>query len=79
MFLVILVAVTRYVLALMSLVAAGIGRGSITLEGFDREWAVPTYRIIRGAVIGFAAVVAYPYLPGSESAAFKGMSRESAA
>src|SRR5262249_18029507 len=36
--------------------------------------ATPTYRIVRIAVIGFMAVVAYPYIPGSESAAFKGMS-----
>src|SRR5207247_7015444 len=35
---------------------------------------VPTYRIVRIAIIGFAAVIAYPYIPGSESAAFKGMS-----
>ena len=73
-FLVILVAVTRYVLALLSLVAAGVERGTITFRGFEREWAGPTYRIVRLAVIGFAAVVAYPYIPGSESAAFKGMS-----
>jgi small-conductance mechanosensitive channel len=73
-FLVILLAVTRYILTLVSLVAAGVERGTISLSGFEREWAGPTYRIIRLAVIGFAVVVAYPYIPGSESAAFKGMS-----
>jgi small-conductance mechanosensitive channel len=73
-FLVILVVVTRYVLTLVSLVAAGVERGTIRLGGFQPEWAGPTYRIVRIAVIGFAAVVAYPYIPGSDSAAFKGMS-----
>jgi len=73
-FLAILVVVIRYALTLLSLLAAGIERGSITIGNFEPEWAVPTYRIVRVAVIGFAAVVAYPYIPGSESAAFKGMS-----
>ena len=73
-FLVVLVAITRYVLKLLSLVASGLERGAITFDGFDPEWAGPTYRIVRIAVIGFAAVVAYPYIPGSESAAFKGIS-----
>jgi small-conductance mechanosensitive channel len=73
-FLVILVVITRYVLTLVSLVAASVERGTMRLGGFEREWAGPTYRIVRLAVIGFAAVVAYPYIPGSESAAFKGMS-----
>ena len=73
-FLVILVGVTRYALKVLSLVAAGVERGTIGLRGFEREWAVPTYRIVRVAVIAFAAVVAYPYIPGSESAAFKGIS-----
>jgi small-conductance mechanosensitive channel len=73
-FLAVLVVVTRYLLMLGSLFAAGVERGTIRLSGFEPEWAGPTYRIVRVAVIGFAAVVAYPYIPGAESAAFKGMS-----
>src|SRR6266566_1129055 len=73
-FLVILVLVTRYVLKIVALVFTSLERGTITFAGFEREWAVPTYRIVRIAIIGFAAVIAYPYIPGSESAAFKGMS-----
>jgi small-conductance mechanosensitive channel len=73
-FLVILVAVTRWILKVMSLVTGGIERGTIRFAGFDREWAAPTYGIARLAVIGFAGVVAYPYIPGSGSEAFKGIS-----
>jgi small-conductance mechanosensitive channel len=51
-----------------------IDRGTITLARFDRDWAVPTYKIARLLVIIFAAVVAYPYIPGSSSEAFKGIS-----
>ncbi len=73
-FLVVLITITHYVLKVLSLVASGIERRAISFEGFEPEWASPSYRIVRIAVIGFAAVVAYPYIPGSESAAFKGIS-----
>src|SRR5207245_678520 len=61
-------------LEIVALVFTSLERGTVTFAGFEREWAVPTYRIVRIAIIGFAAVIAYPYIPGSESAAFKGMS-----
>jgi small-conductance mechanosensitive channel len=56
------------------LATANSGQGTITLANFDREWAWPTYRIIRVLIIAFALVVAYPYIPGSGSEAFKGVS-----
>jgi small-conductance mechanosensitive channel len=46
----------------------------VALGTFDPDWATPTYKLVRMAVVAFAVVVAYPYLPGSESAAFKGVS-----
>lgn len=73
-FLAILVVITRYLLKLVRLFFAGIERGTVALAGFDREWAWPTYRIVRLLVIAFALVVAYPYIPGSGSAAFQGVS-----
>jgi hypothetical protein len=57
-FLVILAVVVRYGLKLLRLFFDGIGRGSIVFEGFDAEWATPTYKILRMAVIAFAVVVA---------------------
>lgn len=51
-----------------------IDRGAVTLARFDREWALPTYKIARLLIIAFAAVVAYPHIPGSSSEAFKGVS-----
>ena len=73
-FLTILFVVVRFALRLTRLFFEAVSRGSITLAGFDREWAAPTYRIARLAVIAFGVVIAYPYIPGSESAAFKGVS-----
>ncbi len=72
-FLSILVLVTRYVLKLIRLFFAGIETGAITFSGFAPEWAKPTYRLVRIAVVAFALVAAYPYIPGSNSQAFKGI------
>src|SRR5262245_8599968 len=73
-FLAILGLATRYVLTLIRLFFAAIENGTITLKDFDPRWGQPTYRLVRVAVIAFAVVVAYPYIPGSESQAFKGIS-----
>jgi small-conductance mechanosensitive channel len=73
-FIAILVLVTRYVLKLTRLYFAGVENGTIKMAKFDRDWAVPTYKIARLVIIAFALVVAYPYIPGSSSEAFKGVS-----
>jgi small-conductance mechanosensitive channel len=73
-FIAILVLVTRYLLKLVRLFFDGIASGTIALAKFDRDWAWPTYRIIRFAAVAFAVVVAYPYIPGSTSPAFQGVS-----
>lgn len=73
-FLFILVLVTRYVLQTLRLVFDAVEQGSVKLKGFDREWSWPTYRIVRLLVVAFAVVVAFPYIPGSSSDAFKGVS-----
>ena len=51
-----------------------IERGSIHWEGFYPEWAMPTSRIVELLLIAFALVIAFPYLPGSNSLAFRGVS-----
>jgi small-conductance mechanosensitive channel len=73
-FLALLFVVVRFILRAMHVFFDTIGRGALTFAGFDREWALPTYKIARVAVVAFALVVAYPYIPGSESDAFKGVS-----
>jgi small-conductance mechanosensitive channel len=73
-FIALLMIVTRYALKLIRLFFAGIDQATITVSSFDREWAWPTYKIVRLLVILLSIVVAYPYIPGSESEAFKGIS-----
>lgn len=73
-FVAILAIVTRYLLRFMRLLFTGIEQGTITLANFEREWAMPTYKVVRLFVVALALVVAYPHIPGSESEAFKGVS-----
>ena len=73
-FLAVLFFVVRLVLRLVRLFFEMVGRGSVTLANFDADWAEPTYKIARIAIVAFGLIVAYPYIPGSESDAFKGVS-----
>jgi small-conductance mechanosensitive channel len=73
-FLAVLALFTRWLLKLVQLFFRRVADGTITLAGFDPEWAVPTDRILRVLLIAFALVIAYPYIPGSGSEAFKGIS-----
>ncbi|HEY1338199.1 MAG TPA: mechanosensitive ion channel family protein, partial [Bryobacteraceae bacterium] len=70
----ILTVVTRYALRLIRVLFDGLSSGTLKLGEFDPEWAWPTYRLVRVLVMAFALVVAYPYIPGSNSGAFKGVS-----
>jgi hypothetical protein len=58
-------------LHILSLFFTGVRTGSIVLAGFDPDWAVPTFRIVRVALIALGVMLAYPHIPGSNSAAFK--------
>jgi small-conductance mechanosensitive channel len=64
----------RWLLRLARLFFDSIERGTIVFENFEPEWSVPTYRIERLVVVAFAVVVAYPFVPGSDTEAFKGVS-----
>ncbi|TKB83592.1 MAG: mechanosensitive ion channel family protein [Nitrospira sp.] len=70
----VIILVTRYILKLISLLFTGIGRGAITFAGFHRDWAEPTYKIVRFLVIVFAAIACFHYIPGSQSEGFRGIS-----
>jgi hypothetical protein len=69
--LVLLFLLTRYVLALIHVFFGSLARGEVSFSGFEADWAQPTYKLVRVGVIAFALVVAYPYIPGSGSEAFK--------
>jgi len=73
-FLAFIVVITVFILRGIRFFSNEIAKESITIRGFYPDWAKPTFNIIRLIVIAFAIVVAFPYIPGSNSGAFKGMS-----
>ena len=73
-FLVIIILGTRYFLRLLRVVFGAIQDGKLRFTGFHPEWADPTLKLCRFMVLAFALVLAFPYLPGSNSEAFKGVS-----
>lgn len=70
----IIIVVARYILKVISLVFVGIGKGAIRFAGFHQEWAMPTYKIVRFLVIVFTTIAIFPYIPGSQSEGFRGIS-----
>lgn len=73
-FLIIIWLLTSYSLKVIGFLFVEIEQGNITFAGFYREWAKPTYKLVQFLVLAFAATVAFPYLPGSQTPAFQGIS-----
>ena len=68
-----IVFAAHYTLTIARRGFTAIKQGRFKISGFDPEWSDPTYNIVRVLIIAFAIVVSYPYIPGSESPAFKGI------
>lgn len=47
---------------------------NIKIDGFYSDWAIPTFNVIRLLMYAFMLVIIFPYLPGSDSPVFKGVS-----
>jgi small-conductance mechanosensitive channel len=65
--------VTRYIVKAIKFVTTEIKNESITIKGFYPDWAMPTYNIIRVVLYAFMFVAIFPYLPGSNSKVFQGV------
>jgi small-conductance mechanosensitive channel len=70
----VIIAITHFILKGLKHVFDQIGEGKVRIKGFYQDWADTTFALVRTVIIVFAAVVAWPSIPGSDSAAFKGIS-----
>jgi small-conductance mechanosensitive channel len=70
----IILFLTRVASRLIRALFEGIESGRLEIPGLHPETAQPTRRIVTAALWLLALVVAYPYFPGSSTAAFKGLS-----
>jgi small-conductance mechanosensitive channel len=65
--------VFHYLLKLLHFIAREIHQSRIEIPGFYSDWALPTYKLIRVPVYAFFFIIIFPYLPGSSSPAFQGV------
>jgi len=66
--------VTRFLARQIGRLFAAAESGALRLPGVHPETAAPTRRIAMALIWLLALAVAFPYLPGSDSAAFRGVS-----
>jgi small-conductance mechanosensitive channel len=63
-----------YIVKVFKFLRSEIDTGKLNITGFHHEWANPTYQIIRILLLAFWFILIFPYLPGSDSPVFKGVS-----
>jgi len=73
-FVIVISFITFYILKLNRLIFLEIRDGKIAFNAFDADWAEPTSKLVNIIIFTLAVMVVFPYLPGSSSPAFKGIS-----
>ncbi|MDP5220554.1 mechanosensitive ion channel [Ruegeria sp. 2205SS24-7] len=69
----IIALLTRYVIKGLRVFFDAVAAGTFDLGDFESHWINPTFNIARAVVILLALVFSFPYIPGSDSAAFQGL------
>lgn len=71
---VVIIFFMRYLIKFTKLIFKEIELEKIQFSGFHPDWAMPTYNIVRFLLYAFTLILIFPYLPGSDSPIFKGVS-----
>ncbi|MDR3139354.1 MAG: mechanosensitive ion channel family protein, partial [Treponema sp.] len=71
---IIIIFIVRYVLRSLRFLSTQIAKEKLVIPGFYADWAQPTFNILRVLLYAFTVAIIYPYLPGSDSAIFQGVS-----
>jgi len=72
--LIVIVIAARYLIRLNRFIFNEIQEGKLAVRGFYPDWGPPTAKLARLLILAATAVVMFPYLPGSNSPAFRGIS-----
>ncbi len=73
-FLVVIASLAYAVLGILSFLFRELQNGDLVVPGFHKEWALPSYQLLRGLVLVLTLIAAFPYIPGAQTEAFKGVS-----
>ena len=71
---ILVILVVRWILKGLRHVTDAVASGSLRFDRFYQDWAEPTYQIVRIFIVTFSVVVIWPWLPGSDTGIFKGVS-----
>ena len=71
---IIVLMIVRFILHVLRLVFKGIAKGRISIPGFYSEWSATSFNLLRMLVYALTLIIIFPYLPGSDSPAFQGLS-----
>jgi small-conductance mechanosensitive channel len=66
--------VMKYVIRFVKYIFSEIRSERLKLAGFHPDWAQPTFGIVRFLLYAFMFILIFPYLPGSSSKVFQGVS-----
>jgi small-conductance mechanosensitive channel len=69
----IVVAMARGLIKGSYLFFQNIEAGTIKIKNFEAHWIWPTYNIVRVTFMLIAAIICFPFIPGAESEAVKGL------
>lgn len=64
----------KYIIKGVQYIANEVENEKLKISGFYPDWAQPTFNIIRFLLYAFMIAMIYPYLPGSDSGVFQGIS-----
>lgn len=64
----------KYLVRFVHYLANEVKSERLKIRGFYSDWAEPTFHIIRFLLYAFMIAMIYPYLPGSKSGVFQGIS-----
>lgn len=73
-FILIIAYVARFVVRVGGDIASDVELGKFKISNFHKDWARPTGKIFSILVYAISLVMIFPYLPGSGSSAFQGVS-----
>tara|TARA_B110001450_G_scaffold119057_1_gene112261 strand:+ start:3091 stop:4770 length:1680 start_codon:yes stop_codon:yes gene_type:complete len=75
LFFIIIIGITaRYFVRVINVITTDIENSKLVVKNFHKDWAKPTGKLLGLLIYALALVLIFPYLPGSGSSAFQGVS-----
>lgn len=71
---IVIIVVFKYTIRFVRYLFGEIEAGKLKVSGFHEDWSMPTFSIVKFLLYAFMFILIFPYLPGSDSGIFQGVS-----